>query len=170
MSFLGGFFDTLFGNNDYGSQGVTSTGGAGPSGATQTNATNQQNAATSFRANLPGYINTQSGIDAENTSKQAQSGDFSINAANSKRGLLYSGINEGEKSANRSNLASGLMNRRAQLNSQGQQMASAYDTQAANAGIGMAQMQQNANNQIYQGNKAGSNQTPGLIGGILNGI
>ena len=155
----------IFGNNEFGSEA-----GANVSPETGQNVSNQQTAARSFRSNLPGYVQGQANIDAEGTANEARADDKSINASSSKRGLLYSGLNQGAKAQNRSNLASGLMRRREQMNAAAEKAAQGYDMQGANAGLGMASLQQQAANQQYAGDKAGSKQNVGLIGGFLNGI
>jgi hypothetical protein len=166
MSFLGDIFGNLFGNNQFGSQTTPQV-----SPDTVANVAAQQSAAANYGlSGMTGDINAQmTGLNAQAQNQSLQD-DRSINAANSKRGLLYSGLNEAQKVQNKSNLAQGLAQRRAALNQQGVQNAVNYSTQAANAGLNMANIQEAAANQQYQGNVAGSKQNPGFLGGFLNGF
>lgn len=166
MSFLGGIYDEITGKgSDFGAQG-----GIALQPQTTANADAQGNTANAFMMNRQSYVNDAANMDNESAGNQALSGDRQINASSSKKGLLYSGLNEGAKGQNRSNIAAGLMQRRAAINAQMLAQQNQDLSQGANAAMGVAGLQQTNAEQVYGGNKAGSQASPGFLGGLLGGF
>ena len=117
MSFLGDVWNGFTGSNDFGSQVM---GNTSVSPQTSQNVAAQQAGARAFRGNMPSYVQDQSNMAGEQAANQALSGDKALNADSSKRVLLYSGLNEGAKSANRSGIANALMQRSSDINTNAQ--------------------------------------------------
>jgi hypothetical protein len=131
-----------------------------------TNVQNQQAAANAFSQNLPSYIQSQNQMSQESASNYNLSSNKAIQASASKKGLLYSGLNQGAQAQNSANIANQQAQNVANNNAQGQTLNSMYQNQAAQSGMQLAGLQQQAAYQQYAGNLAGNQQNKGLLGSL----
>lgn len=133
----------------------------------------QMEQAKQFRENLPGMKNkmaTDLRVEA-NDAMAAQAKN--INESNSRRGLLYGGINAGQqaqaKGAAQSRLAKAISSNNVNL----ENAADAMDAQAIETGMGIQQSQQAIQNQLYSQAQArlnGENMMTGSMLGAAGGI
>ena len=132
--------------------------------------------ANQFRENLPGMKNQMGEQLQADSNKTLLGQQKQITNMNNKRGLLYGGINEGQKSeaaaTAQGNLASAIRGANANLDSKADEM----DYNAINVGVGVHQTQQQIQNNIYaqaQANMAanqsmfGSAASTGLLAYLL---
>lgn len=140
------------------------------SGQTYDNVSQIQGNAQDFRKNMQSYANNASNSMSEQAAGQAQGGDRQIRANASKRGLLYSGLEQGAEAQNRSNISQALMARRAKLNSDLENQAFQNDTNAAGAGLDLANLEASRQKQQFDADKEYQKQNPGLIGGLMGAL
>lgn len=133
----------------------------------------QMEQAKQFREGLPGMKNKMA-TDLRVEANQAMGAQAKgINEANSRRGLLYGGINAGQqgaaKRASQGRLASAISANNVNLES----AADTMDAQAIDTGVGIQQSQQAIQNQLYSQAQArlnGENQITGSILGAAGGV
>lgn len=135
----------------------------------------QQSQAKEFRSNLPSMKNQMSEDLKVQNNQAVNQANKQTQGANSARGLLYSGINQGQKLANRSQGQSRLAAATSEANTSLDNAANNMDSQAIQTGVGIQQNAQAIQNQIYsqaQARLAGQNAITGsAIGfGMLAGL
>lgn len=123
--------------------------------------------AKNFRTNLPG-MKSQMTQDLRQTSNAQLSNDLgTIQNNNSARGLLYGGVNQGQKAGQRANsqikLASGI----GAINSGLDNAANTLDAQAIETGVGIQQTQQAIQNQLYSQAMTQMNANNSMIGSAV---
>lgn len=129
----------------------------------------QQDLAKNFRTNLP---NMQSQLNAQMAQKGAQSlkGDLrDIRSADSRRGLLYGGVNAGNEGQARLQNSQAMAQGRSDINAATQQMASGFDQQAVASGLMARQNQADIQDLIYSQAMATMNAEGQTFSGLMSG-
>lgn len=125
--------------------------------------------AQQFRSNLPSMKNKMaSDLRVEgNEAMSAQANN--INESNSRRGLLYGGINAGQQ-AQAKNSAQGRLAKAISANNVNlDNAADTMDAQAVDTGVGIQQSQQAIQNQLYSQAQARMNGDNQITGSIIGG-
>lgn len=91
--------------------------------------------AKSFRSGLPRYKEEKYGMAAGAGRDQLEGTVDTIRKSANQRGLLYSGMREGQEAGARSRMASILAAQRAEINREAEELASAKDASAASVGL-----------------------------------
>lgn len=126
--------------------------------------------AQDFQNNLGGYqgsLNDQ----AENTTRNSMAQKMAdVRSASNSRGLLYSGLRQGQEAGVGAESASKLANQRAAINERTQNVSNQMNQNAIQSGLQMQQAQQAMADQNYEmANKQAEQKqkaAQGLIGGI----
>lgn len=126
--------------------------------------------ARTYRANLP-LEKERQGELAGNDSRLALSqklNDIKQNA--SSRGLLYSGLRQGAESGAAAQAGGDLAAQREAINQRLESQGNAFDTQAIQTGMGVANQQQGMNDFVYNQALAQRQQRNQALGGLGQGI
>lgn len=127
----------------------------------------ENNQATTFRQNLAQTKAQQAGWLTQNANKQLNTSLDQINNYNNSRGLLYGGLNAGQKAAQRSASAQGLANQITQNNEQLDTQANNYDQAALATAAGVQAQQQAIVNTAYQNAVAQQNAQNSELGSVI---
>lgn len=126
--------------------------------------------AKDFRANIPEMQREMGANLASEAGHKLNAGLMQQNQAANRRGLLYSGINEGQKMGMRGQSQAAVAKGTSDINSGLLSAANTLDTQAVQTGVGIQQAQQEIQNQIYsqaQARLAAQNQMIGSAAGTV---
>jgi hypothetical protein len=126
--------------------------------------------ARTYRANLP-LEKERQGELAGNDSRLALSqklNDIKQNA--SSRGLLYSGLRQGAESGAAAQAGGDLAAQREAINQRLEGQGNAFDTQAIQTGMGVANQQQGMNDFVYNQALAQRQQKSQAMGGLGEGL
>lgn len=127
----------------------------------------QMEQAKQFREGLPGMKNKMAS-DLRVEGNQAMSAQSkNINESNSRRGLLYGGINAGQQGAARGAAQGRLAKAISANNVNLESAADTMDAQAIDTGVGIQQSQQAIQNQLYSQAQARLNGENQITGSIL---
>lgn len=129
--------------------------------------------AQKFRSNIPQLENNIYGQVAERGNQQLNNQFGMINQKNSSRGLLYGGINEGQKQNARADMGGFLAGQRSSINSQVEGAANSADMQAISDAQRQQQFSQQINNSIYENamaQMAGENNIAGQALGAVGAV
>lgn len=129
---------------------------------------NQQ--AQSFQSNLPGYqaqLYTQQENNARNQMAQKLN---DVKTSANQRGLLYSGLKQGQEAQVGGQTATGLANTRANINTGTQNMSNQMNQNATQFGLGVQQQQQQMNDYNYQQQLGQQQQKQAAAQGFLGGV
>lgn len=126
--------------------------------------------AQDFQNNLPGYQNELYN-QADNSARNSMAQKLAdVKSASNSRGLLYSGLKQGQESAVGGQTAADLSNQRAKINEQTQGISNQMNQNAIGSGLAMQRAQQQMADQNYQMASQQAKQkqeaAQGLIGGI----
>jgi hypothetical protein len=91
--------------------------------------------ASKFRQGLDRYKGEKYGIAANAARDQLNETTKTIRASANQRGLLYSGMRQGQEAGARGRMASILAQQRAEINKEAEDLAAAKDATAANVGL-----------------------------------
>jgi len=128
----------------------------------------QQYFANQFRQNIPQTENTLYNQMASGVNQSMNQGIKNVQQNNSRRGLLYGGVNAGQEGAVRAGAASQLAEGRSNINSSVENAANNMDQTAIDTGIAIQQQQQQMQNAIYADAMAKMNMNNGLLGGVAS--
>lgn len=162
-----GFIDDLFGGDD---ASDISGRSAKVSGQTYQNMDDIINASRAQAQNLPYYANSAAAGMSEQAANEAYNQDKQIKANASNKGLLYSGLRQGQQAQGRANISAALMQRRANLNKDLMNQSFSNQASAAGTGLDVGTLQGMANNQSYRAYSGAQQQDPGFVGGLLKGL
>lgn len=107
---------------------------------------------------------------ADSARKQLAQGIAGTRANASSRGLLYSGLRQGDESAQRAQAASGIAANQTQTNQGGEQQLSDWNNQMGQQGMDRTQLQMQKNAAEYKDALAKRGQQQAAIGSAAQGI
>lgn len=145
---VGGILPAL-GDNLYGS-GPDAPPVPGTPGALDQLKQAQINTAKDFRQNLPGMEGQLGNQLASSSNQQLGQDTSSLKQMNSRRGLLYGGVNAGGENKLRASAQGGLSAAKSQLHAGLESQANQLDSEAIQTGVAIQQSQQQMQNLIYQ--------------------
>lgn len=126
--------------------------------------------AQQFRANLPNYQKEQY-ASAENAGRRALATKLQdVKTGASQRGLLHSGLRQGEESRIGADSAGRLAGQRADINLQSEDMAQEMENEAIQSGLQYQKMMQDLADEEYNKNMEIEQQRKGSIGGMTRGL
>jgi len=127
----------------------------------------QQYYTKQFRDNIPQTESTLYNQMASGVNQSMNQGIKNVQQNNSRRGLLFGGINAGQEGAVRASAASQLAEGRSAINSSVESAANSMDQMSIDTGVAIQQQQQQMQNAIYSNAMAQMNAQNGLLGGAL---
>lgn len=127
----------------------------------------QQYGAQQFRQNIGQTENNLYNQAASSVNQNMNAGIKNTQQQNSRRGLLYGGVNAGGEAGVRANASNNLASARSNINSGVENAANQMDQGAINTGIAIQQEQQQIQNTIYADAMAKMNNSNAGIGGLL---
>lgn len=127
----------------------------------------QQKNAQEFRQNLPGTKSRMAEDLSVQSNLATSAGNKQIQESNSRRGLLYGGLNQGQQLANTAKQKSKLGQAINTSNVNLENAANTLDAQAVETGMGIQQSQQAIQNQIYNNAMAQMNAQNQMVGGLI---
>lgn len=130
-------------------------------------ASNLEQASQDFRKNLPGYKQKSGDVAWEQAANQLQGQSKDINKNASKRGLLYSGIQQGAQHGAQGAMGSALAQRRSAINKAADEEAQRYEVGAAEAGLNQTALEQQTFNRLYGNAQTAEAQRFDLLRGLF---
>lgn len=123
--------------------------------------------AQEFRAGMPNMVRMMS----EDLKTQANQGLSQANRQTresaSSRGMLYSGVRQGQEQSNRAKTQAGVAQGVSSINAEMENAANTLDAQAVETGVGIQQTQQAIQNQIYSQAMAQMNARNMVMGSMI---
>lgn len=136
-----------------------------------------QNQADKFRSNLPGYIHSQTESAGDQARQNLAQDIAGVKQNANARGLLYSGVNQGNQAAAKGFESGQLANKIQGINQSAHQTADTESQLAAGAfnsnaqqDISFAQIEEKANENAYTAHLQENAQRQQFYSGLLGGI
>lgn len=107
---------------------------------------------------------------SDSARKQLAQGIAGTRSAASSRGLLYSGLRQGDEAAQRAQAASGMAANQTQTNQSGEQQISDWNNQMGQQGMDRTQLEMQKNAAAYKDALAKRGQTQAAIGSAASGV
>lgn len=129
----------------------------------------QADNAERFRGNLAGYRNDQIGQAQDQSRKELAAQLAGVTSGMNRRGILYSGLNQGAQAGARAQAASQLAGNITDINRNAEDTAFGLEQGAVAAGLQGQKMQQERENQLYQQALAYKQSKNAGLNGLMGG-